>query len=68
MLEYEGFITNTTKKGAVVKKHSPGELDMIHRILGRLESLAVEMAVPMLSGAEINRLESIGAFLGFKKC
>ncbi len=59
VLEYEGFITNTTKKGAVVKKYSPAELDMIHRMLGLLESLAVKMAVPRLSKGDLTRLDKI---------
>jgi len=59
VLEYEGFVTNITKKGAVVKKYSLEELDMIHRMLTRLESLAVEMAVPKLSKDDIARLEEV---------
>ena len=59
VLEYEGFVTNITKKGAVVKKYSLGELDVIHRMLIRLESLAVEMALPKLSKDDIARLEEI---------
>jgi DNA-binding GntR family transcriptional regulator len=59
VLEYEGFVNNITKKGAVVKKYSLGDLDVIHRMLTRLESLAVEMAVPKLSRDDIARLEEI---------
>ncbi len=59
VLEYEGFVTNITKKGAAVKKYSLGELDVIHRMLTRLESLAVEMAVPKLSKDDLARLEEI---------
>jgi DNA-binding GntR family transcriptional regulator len=66
VLEYEGFVNNITQKGAVVKKYSLGELDVIHRMLARLESLAVEMAAPRLTGKDLadlqkmtNRLKSL---------
>jgi len=59
VLEYEGFVDNITKKGAVVKKYSVEELDVIHRMLTRLESLAVKMAAPKLSKDDIARLEEI---------
>ena len=59
VLEYEGFVTNDTKKGTVVKKYSPEELDMVHGMLGRLESFAVEMAVPKLTERDIARLEEM---------
>jgi DNA-binding GntR family transcriptional regulator len=59
VLEYEGFVTNITKKGAVVKKYSPAELNVIHKMLGRLESLAVKMAVPKLTKDDIARLREI---------
>jgi DNA-binding GntR family transcriptional regulator len=59
VLEYEGFVNNITKKGAVVKKYSVEELDVIHRMLARLESLAVKMAVPKLSKEDIASLEKI---------
>lgn len=58
-LEHEGFVTNTNKRGAVVKKYSPGELDVIYRMLVRLEGLAVEMAVPKLTKADLARLVKI---------
>lgn len=59
VLEYEGFVNSITKKGAVVKKYSVEELDVIHRMLTRLESLAVKMAVPKLSRDDIASLEKI---------
>ena len=59
VLEYEGFVNNIKKKGAVVKKYSLEELDAIHKMLARLESLAVEMAVPKLSKGDVASLEEI---------
>ena len=59
VLEYEGFVTNISKKGVFVKKYSPEELDTLHRMLMRLEGLAVEMAVPKLSGPGIASLQKI---------
>jgi DNA-binding GntR family transcriptional regulator len=59
VLEHEGFVVNSTNRGAVVKKYSPGELDAIYRMLARLESLAVEMAVPKLTKEDLARLVKI---------
>ena len=59
VLEHEGFVTNSTKRGAVVKKYSAGELDVIYRMLVRLESLAVEMAVPKMTKNDLARLVKI---------
>ena len=53
VLEYEGFVSNVARKGVVVKKYSPEELDTLHKMLIRLESLAVEMAVPKLTASDI---------------
>jgi hypothetical protein len=36
------------KKGVFVKKYPPEELDVIHKMLIRLEGLAVEMAISKL--------------------
>ncbi len=58
-LEYEGFVSNVAKKGVVVKKYSPEELDVLHKMLVRLEGLAVEMAVPKLNEKDILELEDI---------
>jgi DNA-binding GntR family transcriptional regulator len=59
VLEYEGFVTNISKKGVFVKKYTPEELDTLHRMLMRLEGLAVEMAAPKLSGNDISSLQKI---------
>jgi DNA-binding GntR family transcriptional regulator len=59
VLEYEGYVINTNKRGAVVKKYSPGELDVIYRMLVRLEGLAVEMAVPKMTKSDLARLVKI---------
>jgi DNA-binding GntR family transcriptional regulator len=57
VLEYEGFVTNVSKKGVFVKKYSPEELDTLHKMLIRLEGLAVEMAAPKLSQNSIDELQ-----------
>ena len=59
ILEYEGFVTNIAKRGVFVKKYSPGELDAIHKMLIRLEGLAVEMAVPKLSENDLTDLQKM---------
>lgn len=59
ILEHDGFVTNITKRGVFVKKYSPGELDTLHRMLIRLEGLAVEMAVSRLSEGDFNNLEKM---------
>jgi DNA-binding GntR family transcriptional regulator len=59
VLEYEGFVINVAKRGVSVKKYSPEELDTLHRMLVRLESLAVEMAVPKLASREIATLQKM---------
>lgn len=64
ILEYEGFVTNISKKGVFVKKYLPEELDTLHRMLMRLERLAVEMALPKLSRNDITNLQNITRRLG----
>ncbi len=59
ILEYEGFVTNVAKKGVFVKKYSPAELDTLHMMLVRLESLAVEMAASRLSEKDFDALEKM---------
>jgi DNA-binding GntR family transcriptional regulator len=59
VLEYEGFVANITKRGVFVKKYSPGELDTIHKMLIRLEGLAVEMAAPRLSEGDLRNLQKM---------
>ena len=63
-MEYEGFVTNISKKGVFVKKYLPEELDTLHRMLMRLEGLAVEMALPKLSRNDITDLQNITRRLG----
>ena len=59
ILEHEGFVTNLSKRGVFVKKYSPAELDTLHRMLIRLESLAVEMAASRLSERDFDVLEKL---------
>lgn len=59
VLESEGFVVNIANRGVFVKKYSPEELDTLHRMLIRLESLAVEMAVPKLSEQDLAHLEQM---------
>ena len=59
ILEHEGFVTNIAKRGVFVKKYSPDELDTLHKMLIRLEGLAVEMAVPKLSESDLACLQKM---------
>jgi DNA-binding GntR family transcriptional regulator len=59
VLEYEGFVTNISKRGVSVKKYSPEELDTLHKMLIRLEGLAVEMAAPKLTGDDLADLQKM---------
>jgi DNA-binding GntR family transcriptional regulator len=59
VLEYEGFVTNISKRGFFVKKYSPEELDTLHKMLVRLEGLAVEMAAPRLTGRDLSDLQNM---------
>jgi DNA-binding GntR family transcriptional regulator len=59
VLQHEGFVTNVARKGVSVKKYSPEELDTLHKMLIRLESLAVEMAVPRLSERDLVTLQAM---------
>ena len=52
-------MTTLPKKGVFVKKYSPEELDVIHKMLIRLESLAIEMAVPNISEEDLNSLQKM---------
>jgi DNA-binding GntR family transcriptional regulator len=58
-LEYEGFVSTIAKRGVFVKKYSLEELDVLHRMLLRLESLAVEMAVPGLTKKDLADLQKM---------
>ena len=57
VLESEGFVINIANRGVFVKKYSPEELDTLHLMLIRLESLAVEMAASKLTERDLVRLE-----------
>lgn len=57
VLESEGFVINIANRGVFVKKYSPEELDTLHKMLIRLETLAVEMAVPKLTERDLRELE-----------
>jgi DNA-binding GntR family transcriptional regulator len=59
ILEYEGFVTNVARRGVAVKKYSPEELDTLHKMLIRLEGLAVQMAVPKLTEEDISHLDKM---------
>jgi DNA-binding GntR family transcriptional regulator len=59
VLAYEGFVTNMSKRGVFVKKYSPEELDTLHKMLIRLESLAVEMAAPKLTDKDLADLQKM---------
>jgi DNA-binding GntR family transcriptional regulator len=59
ILEHEGFVTSIARRGVFVKKYSPEELDVLHRMLIRLEGLAVRMAVPKISGSDLTYLQEV---------
>lgn len=59
VLEYEGFVSKINQKGFFVKKYSPEELDTLHKMLIRLEGLAVEMAAPKLSESDLTNLQKM---------
>jgi DNA-binding GntR family transcriptional regulator len=59
VLEYEGFVTKITQKGVFVKKYSPEELDILQRMLIRLEGLAVKIAAPKLSKRDLMDLQKM---------
>ena len=59
VLESEGFVTNISKRGVFVKKYSPEELDTLHKMLVRLECLAVEMAAPKLTEKDLAYLQKM---------
>ena len=58
-LEQEGFVTTIANKGVYVKKYSPVELDALHKMLMKLEGLAVEMAAPKLSETDLLALDDM---------
>jgi len=59
VLEYEGFVIKSSQKGIFVKKYSPEELDTLHKMLIRLEGLAVQMAIPKLSHSDLTNLQNL---------
>jgi DNA-binding GntR family transcriptional regulator len=59
ILEHEGFVTNIAKRGVFIKKYSPEELDVLHKMLIRLEGLAVEMAISKLSESDLSNLQKM---------
>lgn len=58
-LESSGFVTNVPNRGVFVKKYTPIELEVIHRMLMRLEGLAVEMSVQVIKKRDINKLQKL---------
>ena len=59
VLEYEGFVIKSGQGGIYVKKYSPEELDTLHKMLIRLEGLAVQMAIPKLSDSDLTNLQNL---------
>ena len=64
VLGHEGYVTNIARRGVFVKKYSPEELDTLHKMLIRLEGLAVEMAAPKLSKSNLVHLQKMTNRLG----
>jgi DNA-binding GntR family transcriptional regulator len=58
-LEHEGFVVNLPQRGAFVKKYSPEELDVLHRMLLRMEGLALELAAPKLRSPDFTKLRGL---------
>lgn len=58
-LEHEGFVSTIAKRGVFVKKYSLDELDVLQKMLVRLESLAVEMALPGLAKNDLAYLQKM---------
>jgi DNA-binding GntR family transcriptional regulator len=58
-LEHEGFVENLRQRGAFVKKYSPEELDVLHQMLFRMESLALELAAPKLRDDDFVKLQEM---------
>ena len=59
ILEFEGYVTNYTNRGAVVKKYSPEDLETIQKMLSLLEGLAVKLAIPKLTKNDIATLKKM---------
>jgi DNA-binding GntR family transcriptional regulator len=55
-LEHEGFVDNSPQKGASVKRYSAEELDVLHKMLFRMEALALELAAPKLRKPDYTQL------------
>ena len=58
-LEYEGFVETLRHRGAFVKNYSPEALDVLHKMLFRMESLALEIAAPKLRKPDFVRLQKM---------
>jgi DNA-binding GntR family transcriptional regulator len=58
-LAYEGFVETLRQRGAFVKKYSPDELDVLHKMLFRMESLALEIAAPKLQKPDFVKLQKM---------
>jgi DNA-binding GntR family transcriptional regulator len=58
-LEHEGFVENLRQRGAFVKKYSPEELDVLHQMLFRMESLALELSAPKLRDRDFAKLREM---------
>ena len=58
-LEKEGFIEVLPRRGAVITKTSPQEVHDYYALLKVLEGKAVEWAAPLLTAADLDRLEQI---------
>lgn len=58
-LEAEGLVTSEPRKGAVVTRLSPAELEDIYEIRATLEALATEVAVPHLTEERLDTLDQL---------
>lgn len=55
-LESEGLVTSEPRRGAVVTKLSPAELQDIYDIRSTLEAMGTRFAVPLLTAEDLDRL------------
>ncbi|MEK7278368.1 MAG: GntR family transcriptional regulator, partial [Chloroflexota bacterium] len=59
LLEQEGFVTTTPRKGTFIVELERQDIEEIYSLRSALEGLAVKMAMPHLDATEMDALESL---------
>ncbi len=59
LLEQEGFVTTTPRKGTFIVELERQDIEEIYSLRSALEGLAVKMALPHLDATEMDALESL---------